>query len=102
MIGSGEYIGRDAAIEAMYKDAEAYPDHTFWTSQFEALMGIPAADVRPVRRGKWSKELHPRTKYNQFRCSVCGKFSGQDEEGWIWKPNFCPSCGADMRGESDV
>ena len=43
-----EYIPREAAIEAMYKDAEAHPDHTFWTSQHEALMDIPAADVRPV------------------------------------------------------
>lgn len=42
-----DYISRNAAIEAMYKDAEAHPDHTFWTSQFEALMDIPAADVRP-------------------------------------------------------
>ena len=61
---------------------------------------IPTADVRPVVRGKWSKELHPSVKYNQFRCSVCGKFSGHDEEGWIWKPNYCPNCGADMREES--
>ena len=42
------YISRNAAIEAMYKDAEANPNHTFWTSQFEALMDIPAADVVPL------------------------------------------------------
>ena len=46
-----DYIRREAAIEAMYKDAEAHPDHTFWTSQHEALMDIPAADVRPVPEG---------------------------------------------------
>ena len=48
MSGNGDYISREAAIEAMYKDAEAHPDHTFWTSQHEALRNIPAADVRPV------------------------------------------------------
>jgi hypothetical protein len=47
MIGTGEYISLADAIEAMYKDAEAHPDHTFWASQFEALMDIPAADVQP-------------------------------------------------------
>jgi hypothetical protein len=47
MSGSGDYISREAAIEAMYKDAEAHMDHTFWASQFEALMDIPAADVLP-------------------------------------------------------
>lgn len=43
-----EYISREAAIEAMYKDAEAHQGHTFWTSQHEAIRTIPAADVRPV------------------------------------------------------
>ena len=43
-----EYIPREAAIEAMYEDAETHPDHTFWTTQHEALRNIPAADVRPV------------------------------------------------------
>ena len=40
MDNSGDYISRDAAIEAMYKDAEAHQDHTFWTTQYEALMSI--------------------------------------------------------------
>ena len=48
MSGNGDYISRADAIEAMYKDAEAHPDHTFWTTQHEALLNIPAADVRPV------------------------------------------------------
>lgn len=33
---------------AEYEDAEAHPEHTFWTTQHEALLNIPAADVRPV------------------------------------------------------
>ena len=100
MIESGEYIGRDAAIEAMYKDAEANPNHTFWTSQFEALMDIPAADVRPVRRGKWENN----------HCSACGMIP-MGEEIWEccdfappkfeWFMNFCPNCGADMRNADD-
>lgn len=47
---------------------------------------IPAADVRPVRYGKW--ENHGWT----IRCSECGydmPFATR---------NFCPNCGADMRG----
>ncbi len=47
-----DYISREAAIEAMYKDAEAHPGHTFWTTQHEALMHIPAADVVEVVRCK--------------------------------------------------
>lgn len=48
MTESGDYISRETAIESMYKDAEAHQDHTFWTTQYEALLNIPAADVRPV------------------------------------------------------
>lgn len=43
-----DYISREAAIEAMYKDAESHPGHTFWVTQLEALLNIPAADVRSV------------------------------------------------------
>ena len=87
MIGSGEYIGRDAAIEAMYKDAEANPNHTFWTSQFEALMDIPAADVRPALRGKWID--HQKGRWIYAKCSECGTVHDV-------KTSYCPNCGAKM------
>lgn len=48
MSGTGDCVYRADAIEALYKDAEAHPEHTFWTTQHEALRNIPAADVRPV------------------------------------------------------
>ena len=99
-----DYISREAAIEAMYKDAEAHPDHTFWTSQHEALMDIPAADVRPVLRGKWIQTTQPMGWRDEecAECSVCGEDFVLDE--WAMDEftnlmNFCPNCGADMREE---
>lgn len=77
MSDTGDYISRDAAIEAMYKDAEAHPGHTFWTSQFESLMDIPAADVRPVvfcKDCKWYQidELKKDgTEDRRYKPSVC-------------------------------
>lgn len=57
--------------------------------------GIPTADVRPVKRGKWIKD-----GLDWMKCSACGAV-------W-WKPMFindkwlyCPNCGADMRGGDD-
>lgn len=81
-----DYISREAAIEAMYKDAEANSNHTFWTSQFEALMDIPAADVRPVRRGKWALQYDGD---GQWHCSQCGR-------RYVYTTDFCPNCGAWM------
>ena len=59
----------------------------------------PTVDVKPVLRGEWEiTEAYPHNIY----CSVCYKTFAQ--EHWnIWGDgslprNFCPNCGADMRG----
>lgn len=53
----------------------------------------PAADVEPVRHGKWE----PGNRI----CPVCGedKFKGLDADVWSdWTPPCCPNCGAKMQG----
>lgn len=58
------------------------------------IQSIPAADVRPVVRGKWSTVYDDFMKSNYDTCSCCGKeYFGAN--GF----NFCPNCGADMREE---
>ena len=53
----------------------------------------PAADVRPVVRGKWVKPTRvPDSMLDE--CSVCGFDTG------AYTFNFYPNCGADMREES--
>ena len=50
--------------------------------------------IEPERKtGKWL--LHTYMPHNKY-CSCCEKDSPYDK--W-W--NFCPYCGADMRGEQD-
>lgn len=101
-----EYIEREVALNLIDRYwQQAYNAHFLDAavrlgSVYREIEELPAADVRPVVRGKWTKELHPNVRYNQYKCSICGEFSGHDSEGWIWKPNFCPNCGADMREES--
>ena len=43
-------------------------------------------------RGKWI-ETDDDLKISDYACSVCGQLTDLDDP---W--NFCPSCGADMRG----
>lgn len=58
-----EYISREAAIKAVYdNDCEGYAT---W-----AIKAVPAADVRPVVRGKWVAD---GDGYHwTYNCSVCG------------------------------
>lgn len=58
----------------------------------EAIVAMPAADVREVRKGKWEYD-----HWCEFKCSVCGAFS--KSEPYRGRENFCPNCGADMREE---
>lgn len=52
---------------------------------------IPASNVRPVVRGRW--RWVGQDKWNDcYECSQCGKMNTDNS-------NFCPNCGADMRGE---
>lgn len=77
----------------MYEDCEiAYKDQ---------IDDIPTADVRENVRGEWlSKNLDNFRKYEVI-CSVCGaRFIGNyDAYDEPYDFNFCPNCGADMRGK---
>lgn len=54
---------------------------------------VPSSDVRPVVRGRWIRPTRvPDSMLDE--CSVCGFDTG------AYTFNFCPNCGADMRGES--
>ena len=84
----------------------------------ENRLETEAIDVKPVKRGKWiwkerhrnsyrvvkgidkygkegDLQLHEEYKVKVNYCSVCGK---QGHEAFL---NFCPNCGADMRGEEN-
>ena len=86
-----EYIEREAVIDLlkeMRKDGKAIP----WEGKdiFSALRKLPAADVRPVVRGRW---VYNSPDDNIPYCSEC--LMPQDSEC-----NYCPSCGADMKEKS--
>ena len=103
-----DYISRGAAVEYLtlnmgWNDENGYPIDD-WDERkaiiADRLGGIPAADVKPVVRGRWkwvvgkayaedgSYELETPFPY----CTNCGKRPLHDETS-----TFCPYCGADMR-----
>ena len=58
------------------------------SAQIEALEQLPS--VQPTRKGYW--ELLANELY---MCSECNA-------KWTMQLNFCPNCGADMRGDTDA
>ena len=58
-----------------------------------------ATEVRPIVRGEWLRtDAYPHWLY----CSACyGSYLPNDELLEMYKipMNYCPNCGADMRGE---
>lgn len=93
-----EYIEREAATHRLQRWSTTADRPRTWINAFdkatEIIESIPAADVRPVVRGKWE-----HFGSDVFRCSECG----YGIQPWNIGVNFCPNCGADMsRGKADV
>lgn len=63
----GDYISRETAIKLLHYNADERCSAV--VSDFEA---IPAADVEPVRRGKWNIRVSDERTLC-LECSVCGR-----------------------------
>lgn len=91
-----DYIERDRlmseiekSVEAAVQDGNLVVADAFETMR-DLVYAFPAADVRPVVRGRWVDEPDSN---RMCACSLCGQ--------WITKElsdcfNYCPNCGADM------
>ena len=68
------------------------------------VMKLPVADVVERKKGKWEDVVSDDNEFLIHACSVCGHgyHMSFDFNGNIYFYNFCPHCGADMRGEDDV
>lgn len=94
-----DYISREAAINAVLSEPpEAhYPD---WYAAI--LKELPAADVEPVRYGRWVRP-HWRNSSYCCDCSECGGEAMHREYQWNKKGIYqiCPNCGAKMDLEAE-
>ena len=98
-----EYISRNDAYFAAGLIALSSVDRKITCGEVQKIMNsIPNANVVEVDRknGKWIQtDALPHHVY----CSVCHKTYIPNSEWRIWENgelprDFCPNCGADMRG----
>lgn len=97
-----EYIERELALMKIMQDGCS-------VSNIAVLKSIPAADVELVRHGRW-ETANDGTHF----CSHCGcdaPYTWDDiDRNYINSAddvpdrisNYCPNCGADMRGDKSA
>ncbi|MBS7355178.1 MAG: hypothetical protein KIG86_01880 [Eubacteriales bacterium] len=69
----------------------------------DLLDSIPAADVAPVRRGRWTIAEDDYYRLILVKCSVCHDEWCFEERDDVFDLNYhyCPNCGAYMMGENN-
>ena len=105
-------------IDRVAKDCtKCAADHRQLAEWLTELKERRAADVQPIRRGRWIEKSEDYYRQWQdsgrswddmpyfitgihFACGVCfDKYEINAEGVEFW--DFCPHCGADMRGEDN-
>lgn len=80
------YIDADALL------AEAMADGAYGYVDAKQIAEAPAADVAPVRHGRWEMKPDPFGFFHDIPvCSECGCTTKMRD-----KAAFCPHCGAQM------
>lgn len=81
-----EYISREAVLTVLDWDCASQ-------DALKAIKAIPAADVSPVRHGRWIKDGED----GPVCCSECG----EEHEWGDYRASYCDTCGAKMDGGQD-
>ena len=87
-----DLISRQAAIDLwVWGDTDKWRDSK--VVHIEDIEALPSAR----KKGKWRRRIVDSGFNSDWVCSKCGYRWQYDYINF----NFCPNCGADMRGEED-
>lgn len=89
--------------------------HIAYRELLDYILDMPAADVQPVKRGrwiethislcKWIPEDEKEEGYSfymaEMKCSCCERYNTRTFSLTLKKPDFCQHCGARMDGEQN-
>ena len=90
-----EYIDLEEAVATLKRNSLKCFNSYYkgYVNAIKDLADIPAADVAPVRHGRWIEQCEE----SLYSCSACGTewitIEGTPKENDM---DFCPHCGAKM------
>ena len=89
-----DLISRQAVIDALELGLEN--DYVDATEFLTFIKQLPSAESEQ-KKGEWVYD-GIRGRFPACKCSICGHYENAD---WalLQGANFCPNCGAEMRGE---
>lgn len=92
-----EYIEREALLEAISKVGGSPLSEWNTVGVVSLVVNQPAADVAPVRRGRWLDV--DCFDIGFWQCSCCGFLSEAIAAPKLYK--YCPNCGAKLEVPND-
>ena len=87
-----EYIEREAVARDVSYLA---PGSDYKGRVIDTIRFYPAADVAPVRHGKWVGD-NGNQPYDDYKCNHCGYYTETRNRSRL--DNYCGNCGARMGG----
>ena len=92
-----EYVTKEQVLD-WFRPYGHMDDPIPFETMVSDLRGMPAANVAPVRHGRWVSVPHKLARV----CSVCNrdepyKFADIDADVY----DYCPNCGSKMDGGAD-
>jgi hypothetical protein len=95
-------IYADDAIDAITNYGKFLWDNFHETcnlaGMIDAIRNLPSAQSKQ-KKGKWHRRFYPQVE--MMVCSECQEEFSYDAETGVRDYNYCPNCGAYMRGEED-
>ena len=86
-----EIVYKQDTIDALWKAEKELPYYDSAQVAVNVIKELPSAQSER-KKGKWIDGAIPTYAV----CSECAY-----QEGYAYENNYCPNCGADMRGEQE-